>query len=174
MEDFAKYIRSIPDFPKPGINFKDITTLVQNGPVFAQVVKELAAPFKDMGIEQVLGAEARGFIFGAPVALELGAGFIPVRKPGKLPGETISVSYELEYGTDAIEIHSDAIKPGQKILIVDDLLATGGTAAAMVKLVEQVGGNILGISFLIELSFINGRAALGEYPITSLISYDAE
>jgi len=174
MEDFAQHIRSIPDFPKAGINFKDITTLLKDGPAFARSIKAMADPFRDAGVEIVAGAEARGFIFGTPIAMELGVGFIPIRKPGKLPAETVSVSYELEYGTDSVEMHKDAVQPGQKVLLVDDLLATGGTAEAMVKLVEAAGGTVAGITFLIELAFLKPRERFAGYQVSSLISYDAE
>lgn len=174
MKDLKSCIREVPDFPKKGIGFKDITTLVKDAAAFKQSLEQLAAPYKGEGVTKVVGAESRGFIFGAPVAVMLGAGFVPVRKPKKLPAATLAVSYELEYGTDTVEMHRDAIQPGDRVLIIDDLLATGGTAAAMVTLVERAGGTIVGISFLVELTFLKGRAKFGQYPCRSLITYDAE
>jgi len=174
MIDLAQYIRDIPDFPKPGIIFKDITPLLAQPRALAHAVSLLAEPYASGGIEIVTGIESRGFIFGALVANRLGAGFVPVRKPGKLPGETISQTYDLEYGTDAVEIHADAIRPDQKVLMIDDLLATGGTMAAACKLVEQLGGRIVGVSFLIELCFLNGREKLAQYDVRSLIEVRGE
>ena len=167
-------IRTIPDFPKPGINFFDITTLLADAEGFALACQAMADPYRDQNIDLVVGAESRGFIFGAAVARELNVGFIPVRKPGKLPAQTIAEEYELEYGTDKLEIHADAIQNGQRILMVDDLLATGGTMQAACRMVEQLGGNIVGITFLIELTFLPGRAKLNDYPLHCLIAYDAE
>ncbi|MGE5654095.1 MAG: adenine phosphoribosyltransferase, partial [Bacillota bacterium] len=143
------FIRVIPDWPKAGISFKDVTTLLKDAKAFRQAIHTMAEPYRESGVELVVGPEARGFLFGAPLAYELGAGFVPVRKPGKLPGETISVSYQLEYGQDSLEIHRDAIQPGQRVLVVDDLLATGGTVASTVKLVEELGGIVIGVAFLI-------------------------
>ena len=174
MSDLNSHIRTVPDFPKPGIGFKDITTLLKNGKALRQSVDELAEKFTGKKIDKIVGIESRGFIFGTAIAYKWNIGFIPVRKPGKLPAETISQEYELEYGTDKIEIHKDAISPADKILIVDDLLATGGTAAATVELVKELGGDIQGIGFLIELTFLNGRQKLGGYEVVSLIEYDSE
>ena len=174
MSDLSSHIRTVPDFPKPGIGFKDITTLLKNGKALRQSVDELAEKFTGKKIDKIVGIESRGFIFGTAIAYKWNIGFIPVRKPGKLPAETISQEYELEYGTDKIEIHKDAISPADKILIVDDLLATGGTAAATVELVKKLGGDIQGIGFLIELTFLNGRQKLGDYEVVSLIEYDSE
>ncbi len=167
-------IRTVGDFPKPGINFFDITTLLADAEGFALACKAMADPYRDQNIDLVVGAESRGFIFGAAVARELNVGFIPVRKPGKLPAQTISEEYELEYGTDKLEMHADAIQKGQRILMVDDLLATGGTMQAACRMVEQLGGKIVGIAFLIELTFLPGRSKLTDYPLHTLIAYDAE
>ncbi|WP_425061196.1 Adenine phosphoribosyltransferase [Sporomusa carbonis] len=164
-------IRNIPDFPQQGIQFKDITTLLKDGKAFRLAIDMLAEHYQKQHIDVVLGPEARGFAIGAPVAYVLGAGFVPIRKPGKLPAETISYEYSLEYGKDALEIHKDAIEPGSKVLIADDLLATGGTTMATIKLVERLGGQVVGLAFLIELSFLNGREVLNGYDITSLIKY---
>lgn len=150
-------IRDVPDFPKKGILFKDITTMLSQGPLLRQAVDTMAAHFQNAGITKILCVESRGFIFGAPVAYKLGAGMVPVRKKGKLPSKTISVTYSLEYGTDTLEMHADAIAPGEKVLIVDDLLATGGTAAAVCELVKKAGGTVAGIGFVIELDFLKGR-----------------
>jgi len=174
MSDLSSHIRTVPDFPKPGIDFKDITTLLKDGNALRRSVDELAEKFADKKIDKIVGIESRGFIFGTALAYKWNVGFIPVRKPGKLPAATISQEYELEYGTDKIEIHKDAISPADKILIVDDLLATGGTAAATVELVKELGGDIQGIGFLIELTFLNGRQKLGDYEVISLIEYDSE
>jgi len=174
MKDLKGLIRSIPDFPKKGIVFRDITPLLADADGFKQAVEAIAKRFKAAKPEMVVGVEARGFIIGPAVALKLDAGFIPVRKPGKLPYKTRSASYQLEYGTDKIEIHADAVKPGQKVLIVDDLLATGGTAAATCDLVETMGGRIVGCAFLIELSFLNGREKLNKHDVFTLIDYKSE
>ena len=168
----AKFIRDIPDFPKEGIIFKDITPLLADPSALALAVELLAQPFRGKHIDIVVGAESRGFIFGTAVAQALAAGFVPIRKPGKLPSETKSITYELEYGTDTLEIHTDAIKPGQKVVMIDDLLATGGTMQACCKLVESIGGNIAGVAVLIELGFLKGREKLSEYPLTSIINYE--
>ena len=173
MEQLKKLIREVPDFPKAGINFYDITTLLQDGDGFKQTIDRLCEQFKDKKVDTVIGIESRGFIFGTPVAYNLGAGFIPVRKPNKLPWEKVSVSYDLEYGQDTVEMHKDAVGEGHNVLIVDDLLATGGTARAVADLVEKVGGNIVGISFVIELNFLNGREKLADYDVRSLLSYDS-
>ena len=167
----ANRIRDIPDFPKKGIIFKDITPLLSDIETFRISVKEMAAPHMDQYIDVVVGIESRGFIFGAPIAEILGCSFVPVRKPGKLPAKTKSVSYELEYGKDSLEIHEDAIHAGQKILIVDDLLATGGTAEATCKLVNKLKGKILGFTVLIELEFLKGREKLKQYNVHSLVKY---
>jgi len=174
MSDLKSSIRNVPDFPKPGIGFKDITTLLIDGPAFREAVDLLAERFKNQEIKKVVGIESRGFVFGSVIAYKWGVGFVPVRKPGKLPAETISEEYDLEYGTDSLEIHRDAITPGEKVLIVDDLLATGGTAQATVNLINRLGGEIAGIAFLIELSFLNGRQKLNGYDVLSLMEYDAE
>ena len=165
-------IRDIQDFPTEGILFKDITTLLKEGPAFRAVVDMLAANYANERIDIVVGIESRGFIFAGAVAHQLGAGFVPVRKLGKLPGKTIEVEYELEYGRDALAVHEDAIKPGQRVLAVDDLLATGGTMAATLRLVEQLGGKVVGVAFMIELAFLKGREKLKDFPLHSLIVYE--
>ena len=165
-------IRDIKDFPTEGILFKDITTLLKEPKAFKAVLDELATSYIQAGVEIVVGVESRGFIFGGALAHQLGAGFVPVRKLGKLPAKTLSVEYELEYGRDALAMHEDAINPGQRVLVVDDLLATGGTMAATVRLVEQAGGVIVGLAFLIELAFLHGRAKLKDYPVSALIVYE--
>src|SRR5215475_3409576 len=152
------YVRDIPDHPQPGVVFKDITPLLADAEAFARSVDALAAPFADRKIDKVVGIEARGFVFAAPVAYGLHAGFVPVRKPGKLPWEIEREEYELEYGTDLLEIHRDAIAPGEQVLIVDDVIATGGTAAATARLVERLGGEVIGFAFALELAFLHGRA----------------
>src|SRR6266478_3923892 len=160
MDSLKAKIREIPDFPKAGILFYDVTTLLQDPAGFRAAIDSLATPFKDQGIDLVVGIESRGFIFGSAVADRIGAGFSPVRKPGKLPSQTVSCTYDLEYGTDCLEIHDDAVREGQRVLIVDDLLATGGTARAATDLVKQLGGEVHALSFLIELVALNGRAKL--------------
>ncbi len=167
-------IRTIPNFPKNGIMFKDITTVLKDHDAFAYCTDTLFNKYKDKGITKVIGIESRGFIVGAALAYRLGVGFVPIRKPGKLPAETIRQEYQLEYGTDAIEIHKDAIINGEKVLLHDDVLATGGTMEAACKMVNQIGGVIVGLSFLIELSFLNPRKKLSGYEIFSLVSYDSE
>lgn len=167
-------IRSVPDFPKPGIVFRDITTLIKDPVALRNAVDLIHAQFRGSGIQKVVSVESRGFILGSVLAYKLGAGFIPVRKPGKLPAETLRQEYALEYGTDAIEVHKDAIVAGERILIHDDLLATGGTVLAACKLVERLGGVVVGLSFLIELSFLGARARLGSYHVHSLLTYDSE
>jgi adenine phosphoribosyltransferase len=162
-------IREIPDFPVPGILFKDITTLLKDGPAFREAIDALAELVKELEIDVVVGPEARGFIVGAPLAYKLGVGFVPVRKTGKLPAETLQASYQLEYGNDSLEIHRDAISPGMKVLVVDDLLATGGTIASTVDLVTQLGGQVTGVAFLIELTFLDGKGKLAGLPVFSLI-----
>ena len=166
------HIRDVPDFPKPGIIFKDITTAIKQPEVFRRIIDYLTEEFKDQGIDYVAGIESRGFIFCAPLAYNLGAGMVVIRKPGKLPAAVEKASYELEYGTDTIEIHKDAIEPGKKVLIIDDLLATGGTAAASCELVEKLGGKIHGLAFVVELTFLNGRNKLPkEIKVSSMIKY---
>lgn len=174
MSELEKYIRTVPDFPIKGIGFKDITTLLKEGEAFRRSVDEIANKFDNKRIEKIVCIESRGFIYGAALAYKWNVGLIPVRKPGKLPAETISQEYQLEYGTDSVEIHKDAILRGEKVLIIDDLLATGGTASATAKLVEKLGGDIQGIVFLIELSFLNGRKKLKDYDVVSIIQYDSE
>jgi adenine phosphoribosyltransferase len=169
--DLKTYIRNIPDFPKEGIQFKDITTLLKDGPAFRQMVDQIANSLKDMKIDCVVGPEARGFIMSAPISYALGVGLVPARKPGKLPAETCSYEYELEYGTDKLEIHKDAIKAGMRVAIVDDLLATGGTSLAAAKLVEQMGGEVVAMRFAIELLELGGREKLAAYDVDALIAY---
>ena len=167
-------IRSVPDFPKPGIMFRDITTLIGNGPALQECVELLYAHYRDDSISAVVGIESRGFIVGAALAVRLGVGFVPIRKPGKLPAATLRKEYALEYGTDAVEIHRDALPKGARVLLHDDLLATGGTIAAACSLLEQMDVRIVGLAFLIELSFLNGRGRLGDRDVFSLVRYDAE
>ena len=164
-------IRDVPDFPKKGIIFKDITTLLQDGEAFRLALNRMMKKYLDAKIDKVMGIEARGFIFGGVLAYKLGCGFVPARKPGKLPYRTIREEYTLEYGTNSLEIHDDSIAAGDRVLIVDDLLATGGTALAAAGLVEKLGGEVAGIEFLIELGFLHGRDKLAKYPVHSLISY---
>ncbi len=164
-------IRDIPGFPKPGVVFKDITPALQDPKAFAEIIERIVDYAADKDPDVILGIESRGFILGAPVALRLGKGFVPVRKIGKLPHETIQCEYALEYGTSVVEMHRDAIVPGQRVLIVDDLLATGGTAAASAKLVEELGGRVVGLVFLVELAFLNGRDKLQGYELESFITY---
>ncbi|MCZ2391418.1 MAG: adenine phosphoribosyltransferase [Acidobacteria bacterium] len=173
MEDLKKLIREVPDFPKPGINFYDITTLLLDPTGLRASVDALAELANGQKVDTVIGVESRGFIFGAPVAYKLDAGFIPVRKPKKLPAEKVSISYDLEYGTDTLEMHKDAVGEGHNVLIVDDLLATGGTARAVADLVESVGGNVAGLLFVVELSFLNGRDKFAGYNVQSLVRYDS-
>lgn len=165
------WIRDIPDFPQRGILFKDITPLLQDATAFHTALDRMAAHYAEVGIEAVVGVESRGFIFGAPLAYLLNCGFVPVRKFGKLPHQTVSVEYALEYGTNVVEMHMDAIRPGQRVLIVDDLLATGGTVSATMELVEKLGGNIAGIAFLVELTFLKGREQLKGPDVFALIQY---
>lgn len=175
MTDLKSLIRSVPDFPKPGIVFRDITTLLGNPQGLQAVVHQFRDEFGDREIDYVVGTESRGFIFGSPLAYCLGAGFVPVRKPGKLPAETYKAEYELEYGSDRLEIHQDAFVAGARVAIVDDLIATGGTAAATARLVEQAGAEVCGFGFLIELTFLQGRKSLpANVPVCSLIAYDSE
>ena len=167
-------IRNIPDFPKAGIIFFDITTLIKDGPALKYSVDAMAEQYKGKKIDAIMGAESRGFIFGAAMAYKLGVGFIPVRKPGKLPYKTCQVSYDLEYGSSSLEMHVDAISKGDNILVVDDLIATGGTAKAMAQIIEQMGGNVVGFSFLVELSFLNPRKILEGYDVQALVEYVSE
>lgn len=169
--DLSELIRNIPDFPQPGIQFKDITTLLKHGPAFRQAVQTFIDRYQDQHLDAIIGIESRGFIFGAPLAYQLGVGMIPVRKPGKLPAETFQVEYQLEYGTNRIEIHRDALEPGARVLVIDDLLATGGTAAATCALIEEIGGQVVELAFLIELTFLQGREKLRGHPIFTLIQY---
>jgi adenine phosphoribosyltransferase len=171
MDDLKKYIREVPDFPKPGILFYDITTLLQHPLALRMTVDRFVWMFAERRIDKVVGIESRGFMFGPSVAYDLNAGFVPVRKPGKLPAQTVRQSYDLEYGSDAVEMHKDAIKAGEHVLIVDDLIATGGTALAAAKLVESVGGIVAGMGFIIELTFLPGRQKLEGYKVESLIQY---
>jgi len=169
--DLEKYIRNIPDFPKPGILFRDVTTLIQEGKAFKASVDALVKKYKGKKIDKVAAVEARGFVFGAAVAYRLGVGFVPVRKKGKLPFKTHSVTYSLEYGTDTLEIHQDAINKGERVLVIDDLLATGGTVKGVTELVEGLGGKIISIAFIIELFDLNGRDKLKGYDVYSLIKF---
>ena len=171
-EPLKQLIRHIPDFPKPGILFYDITTLLRDKTGLATLIDALAEHYIGKNIDQVVGIEARGFIFAPALAYRLNAGFVPIRKPKKLPGKRVGVTYDLEYGSDTIEIHEGAIEPGQRVLLVDDLLATGGTMAAAVQLVRQLGGQIAGMAFAIELDFLKGRAKFQEYDVFSLLHYD--
>lgn len=168
---WKELIRQVPDFPKPGILFYDVTTLLRDKDGFGSVIDAFERHYEEQRVDVVLGIEARGFIFAPTVAYALGTGFVPVRKPKKLPWEVESMEYALEYGTDKLEIHKDAIKPGQHVLIIDDVLATGGTAEAVAKLVEKLGGTVAGLGFLIELDFLKGREKLTQYPIHSLVHY---
>jgi adenine phosphoribosyltransferase len=170
--DLMKYITTVPDWPKPGIKFLDITTLMDNGEAYKYATDQIVKYAKEKQIELVVGPEARGFIIGCPVSYSLGVGFAPVRKEGKLPRETIKVRYGLEYGKDVLTIHKDAIKPGQRVLITDDLLATGGTIEATIKLVEKLGGLVAGIAFLIELSYLEGKKKLNGYDVLTLMQYE--
>lgn len=174
MNDLAGYIRNIPDFPKKGVVFRDITTLLKDPFALKKSVESFSKRYSNFKIDKVVCIESRGFILGSALAVSLNAGFVPVRKKGKLPGEIIAKQYDLEYGTDTVELHTDAIQPGDKILLHDDLLATGGTMSAAIKLVEQLHGKIVGICFLIELSFLEGRKHLSNYDIYSLIKYNSE
>ncbi|HYW42553.1 MAG TPA: adenine phosphoribosyltransferase [Bryobacteraceae bacterium] len=172
MEDLKKLIREVPDFPKPGILFYDITTLLKDKSGLRAVIDGLTREYRDARVDEVLGIEARGFIFAPALAYALGAGFVPVRKPKKLPAECVRVSYELEYGTDCLEMHKDAVSQGTRVLIVDDLLATGGTAAAAARMVREAGGVVAGIGFVVELTFLHGREKLAGSDVFSLLQYD--
>lgn len=169
--DLEKYIRVIEDFPKEGISFKDVTTLLKDGEAFKNSIKLMADIVRKFNVDIVVGPEARGFIFGAPISYELGVGFVPVRKLGKLPSETLKYEYQLEYGVDVLEIHKDAIKKGDRVAIIDDLLATGGTILSAVKMIEMLGGKVVHIGFLIELESLGGRKNLADYNINSIIKY---
>jgi adenine phosphoribosyltransferase len=171
MMDLKQHIRNVPDFPKPGILFYDITTLLKNPDGLKATIERMAAPYQGAKIDAVVGIESRGFILGAAVAERLGAGFIPMRKPGKLPAKAVKESYDLEYGKDALEMHADAVEKGQRVLIIDDVLATGGTAAAAAQLVKRVGGQLHGLAFLIELTFLNGKAKLPGEQVFSVVQY---
>ena len=170
-EDLRAKIREIPDFPKPGILFYDVTTLLKDAAAYHESIDLMIDPYKNVGIDLVVGMESRGFIFSGPIAYQLNAGLIPVRKLGKLPAETVSVEYALEYGSNTLEIHKDAIKPGQRVLIVDDLLATGGTVRGTIELVERLQGQIVGLAFLVELLFLKGRDRLQGYNTSSVVKY---
>lgn len=170
--DLKNKIKVVEDFPKKGISFKDITTLIGDGEALKFTVDKMAEYLRDKKIDLVVGPEARGFIFGVPVAYALGVGFVPIRKKGKLPGETVGINYGLEYGTDTLEIHKDAIKKGQRVAVVDDLLATGGTINAVTKLIEDVGGEVVSMDFVIELTGLKGRDKLDDYDVLSLVKYE--
>jgi adenine phosphoribosyltransferase len=170
-EDLRAKIREIPDFPKPGILFYDITTLLKDGPAFREAIDLMLEPYRDEKIDLVVGMESRGFIFSAPMAYQLNAGLVPVRKLGKLPAETLTVEYALEYGSNTLEIHRDAVQAGQKVLVVDDLLATGGTVRGTVELIERLKGDVVGLAFLVELDFLKGRDRLDGRRVTSVIQY---
>ncbi len=172
LAELRSKIRDIKDFPTEGILFKDITTLLKDGPAFHYVIDHLAERYQNERVEVVVGIESRGFIFGGALAHQLNAGFVPVRKLGKLPAKTVEVEYELEYGRDALAIHEDAIRPGQRVLAVDDLLATGGTMSATLRLIEQLGGHVVGVAVMIELAFLGGRGKLKKYPMHALITYE--
>ncbi len=171
VEHLKQLVRDVPDFPIEGILFKDITTLLKDAAALAEVTGALVEQWRGEGVEIIAGIESRGFIFGAALAVELGAGFVPIRKPGKLPAETIHREYDLEYGSNRLELHRDAIQPGQRVLLIDDLLATGGTARASIELIEALGGEVVGTTFVIELSFLPGREVLDGYPVFSLLVY---
>jgi adenine phosphoribosyltransferase len=172
VEQLTALIRDIPDFPEPGVVFKDITPVLGDSEALALLVESLAAPFLDTGVTKVAGIEARGFTLAAPVALRLGAGLVPIRKPGKLPFQTEREDYQLEYGTDALELHVDAVRPGEKVLIVDDVIATGGTAAAAIRLLVGIGADVVGFAVFIELAFLNGSEQLNGVPLHALVKYD--
>ncbi len=174
MEELKQKIRDLPDFPKPGIVFKDITTLLQDRVAFRTVVDRFNEVYANHDVDLVAGIEARGFLFAPSLAYHLDAGVIPLRKPSKLPGETMRIEYDLEYGTDALEVHSDSIKPGDRVLVIDDLLATGGSAKAACQLVNNTGGEVVGVGFLIELNFLNGRSKLDGYDVFSMLQYNEE
>jgi adenine phosphoribosyltransferase len=170
--ELARLIRSIPDFPIPGILFRDITTLIRDGEALQETIDTLVEHYRDTEIDVVVGIEARGWIFGSPLAYELGAGFVPIRKPSKLPSEKVSISYSLEYGSNTLEMHKDAITPGTRVLIVDDLLATGGSAKAACQLVEKLGGHVVGLAFVVELVDLKGREKLKDYDVYSMVQFE--
>ena len=172
--DLKKLIRDVPDFPEQGILFKDITPLLQDPQALRRAVQDMASPYAATDVEVVASVESRGFIFGPLLAQELDAGFVPIRKPGKLPAETISQSYELEYGSDTIEVHADAVRPGQRVLMVDDLLATGGTMDAACQLIQRLGAEIVGVAMLIELCFLDGREKLASHQVHSVIKFEGQ
>ena len=172
--DLEALIRNVPDFPKPGIQFKDITTLLKNGPAFKHIIDGWRDRYADRGVDAIVGAEARGFMFGGALAYALGLPFVPVRKPGKLPAETLSETFQLEYGTDTLEIHRDALNAGERVVLIDDLLATGGTMEAVAKLVERLGAEIVEIAFVIELPLLKGRERLRAYPVHTLVEFMVE
>lgn len=174
MKTIEEYVRSIPDFPEPGVIFRDVTSVLQDAEGLKLAIDSMQAALEDVDVDVIVGLESRGFIFGMPIAYNLNKPFIPVRKKGKLPCETVSMSYELEYGTAEIEIHKDAIKPGQKVVIIDDLIATGGTVEAAAKLIEQLGGEVVKVVFLMELAGLNGRKKLEGYDVTSVICYEGK
>lgn len=169
--DLRDHIRVIADFPKEGISYKDVTTLLKNGEIYREAINAFVEKIKPWRPDVIVGPEARGFLFGAPVAYALGVGFVPVRKPGKLPAKTVSETYALEYGFDTLEVHEDAIQSGERVVIVDDLLATGGTMQATANLIQKIGADVVGMGFLIELAFLNGREKLIDYPVFSLVEY---
>ncbi|MEX2104219.1 MAG: adenine phosphoribosyltransferase [Bacilli bacterium] len=169
--NYKDYIRVIPDYPQPGVQFKDITTLLNNGEAYRNVINDLADYVKTREVDLIAGPEARGFVVGAPLAYSLGVGFVPIRKSGKLPSKVVTAEYSLEYGKDTLAVHEDAIKPGQKVLIADDLLATGGTILTTINLIEQLGGVVVGAAFMIELTYLKGRDKLTNYDLHSLIKY---
>ena len=171
VQEVSKLLRTIEDFPEKGVIFRDITTVLKDKKGLQIVIKDFTERYKDQGIDYVLGADARGFIFGAAIAYNIGAGFVPARKPGKLPREVVEYAYDLEYGSAELHLHKDAVKPGQKVLICDDLLATGGTMAAAAKLVEKLGGEVVGLAFLVELTDLKGREKISEYDIFTLMEY---
>ena len=170
--DFAALIRSVPDFPIPGILFRDITTLINDGRAFHEAVDAMSNLFADRQVDKVAAIEARGWIFAAPIAYKLGAGFVPIRKPDKLPADKVRCQYQLEYGSNCLEMHTDAIKPGDRVLLVDDLLATGGTARASVELIERLGGKVVGVGFLIELVDLKGREQLDGYDVQAIVAFE--
>ena len=172
MADLKALVRDIPDFPEEGVVFKDITPVLANGDAFRELISAMSEPFRDMGVSKVAGIEARGFTLATPVADRLGAGFIPLRKPGKLPYETVRADYQLEYGLDALEMHTDAVLDGEKVLLVDDVIATGGTAAAAIALLRRVGADVVGLSVFIELTFLGGTSKLDGVPLHALLRYD--
>jgi adenine phosphoribosyltransferase len=174
LEDIKAAIRTVPDFPKKGVMFRDITTLVKNHAVFEYTIERLAEIFKDEKIDIVVGIESRGFIIGAPLALRLGVGFVPVRKPGKLPYESIKNEYDTEYSTDSVEMHIDAIQPGQRVLMVDDLIATGGTMKASIELVEKLAGEVIGVAFVVDLPDLHGKEKLEDYNVVTLVEFEGD